>query len=59
MPTKKNVTWDNELQQEQQKVSLVIEEIPIPPNKVDILINKVDILIDLMMKLTNTNNSKN
>jgi hypothetical protein len=53
IPIKKNVTWDNELQQEQ--VSMVIEEMPIPPNKVDILINKVDILIDLMTKLTNTN----
>ena len=53
MPIKKNVTWENELEQQQPKqISLVIEEIP--PNKVDILIDKVDILIDLMTKLTNT-----
>jgi hypothetical protein len=54
MPIKKNVTWDNELEQpqEQKQMSLVIEEIP--PNKVDILIDKVDILIDLMTKLTKT-----
>jgi hypothetical protein len=53
MPIKKNVSWDNELEQQQPKqISLVIEEIP--PNKVDILIDKVDILINLMTKLTNT-----
>lgn len=54
MPIKKNVSWDNELEQpqEQKQISLVIEEIP--PNKVDLLIDKVDILIDLMTKLTNT-----
>jgi hypothetical protein len=54
MSIKKNVSWDNELEQpqEQKQISLVIEEIP--PNKVDLLIDKVDILIDLMTKLTNT-----
>ena len=57
--TKKNVTWDDDNQLNNNMALIIKEMLPIntQPNinedKMDTLINKVDVLIELMTSLTN------